>query len=443
MSRLSRIILGYLVSFLFIVIPAKAQKEAEVYNVDSSLYAYYQRCQEHLLEPVVLSMSDTLFRMASGQNDQRMQAVALSTRLDYYYYQANNEDSIIFYTNKVKQFAKEIQQSKYYYFAWANRLILYYLKTGRSNIALYEAEKVLKEAQAEDNKTGLMYCYNIMSQIYTIKNFDVMASEWRVKEIELTEKYKLENYNISNTYAQLANYYITHHQPEPALEALEKAVENLAQPEEFRKKYPGAATAPFALAVGDGNHSLATAKAYWEELKPTLSQEEQQTHPARFCLAEVCSISSPALQVEPIHRAVFGIEPGEFFRAFEAFLREQGALAPQSGAQPFCVLGKGGKPVGTLCANSAVHPLAVGTLEAFLGVLCAQRAGVRVDYIHGEVTLRALSAREGAVGVLLPPFEKRDLLRGVAEGGVLPKKTFSMGSAEEKRYYLECRRIAP
>lgn len=224
MSRLSRIILGYLVSFLFIVIPAKAQKEAEVYNVDSSLYAYYQRCQEHWLEPVVLSMSDTLFRMASGQNDQRMQAVALSTRLDYYYYQANNEDSIIFYTNKVKQFAKEIQQSKYYYFAWANRLILYYLKTGRSNIALYEAEKVLKEAQAEDNKTGLMYCYNIMSQIYTIKNFDVMASEWRVKEIELTEKYKLENYNISNTYAQLANYYITHHQPEPALEALEKAV---------------------------------------------------------------------------------------------------------------------------------------------------------------------------------------------------------------------------
>ena len=169
-------------------------------------------------------MSDTLFRMASGQNDQRMQAVALSTRLDYYYYQANNEDSIIFYTNKVKQFAKEIQQSKYYYFAWANRLILYYLKTGRSNIALYEAEKVLKEAQAEDNKTGLMYCYNIMSQIYTIKNFDVMASEWRVKEIELPEKYKLENYNISNTYAQLANYYITHHQPEPALEALEKAV---------------------------------------------------------------------------------------------------------------------------------------------------------------------------------------------------------------------------
>lgn len=224
MSQLYRIILGCIFSLLFIVIPAKAQKEAEVYNVDSSLYAYYQRCQENLLEPVVLSMSDTLFHMAAEQNDQRMQAVALSTRLDYYYYQGNNEDSVVFHTSKVKQFAKETLQPKYYYFAWANRLILYYLKTGRSNIALYEAEKMLKEAQEEDNKTGLLYCYNIMSQIYTIKNFDVMASEWRQKEIELTEKYKLENYNISNTYAQLASYYTTHHQPELAVKALEKAV---------------------------------------------------------------------------------------------------------------------------------------------------------------------------------------------------------------------------
>ena len=112
MSQLYRIILGCIFSLLFIVIPAKAQKEAEVYNVDSSLYAYYQRCQENLLEPVVLSMSDTLFHMAAEQNDQRMQAVALSTRLDYYYYQGNNEDSVVFHTSKVKQFAKETLQPK-------------------------------------------------------------------------------------------------------------------------------------------------------------------------------------------------------------------------------------------------------------------------------------------------------------------------------------------
>ena len=224
MSQTALSFTRFLFLFLFFTASVKAQKEAKDFNVDSTLYAYYQRCQECLLQPVVLSMSDTLYRMAEERHDKRMQAVAISTQLDYHYFQATNEDSIIYYTNKVKDFAKATQQPKYYYFAWSNRLILYYLKNGRTNIALYEAQKMLKEAQEEDDKTGLSRCYNIMSQIYTIKNFDVMASEWRVKEIELTEKYKLENYNISNTYAQLANYYITHHQPEPALEALEKAV---------------------------------------------------------------------------------------------------------------------------------------------------------------------------------------------------------------------------
>lgn len=225
MNQLSRFILGCLFSLLFFNTPAKAQKEAEVFNVDPALYAYHQRCQETLLDPIVLNMSDTLFQMAEELQDKRMQAVALSTKLDYFYYQATDEDSIIYYTNQVKQFAKETQQPKYYYFAWANRLILYYLKTNRAIMALYEAEKLLKEAQDEDNKTGLLYCYNIMSQIYTIKRFEAMAAEWRLKEIELTEQYKLENYNISNTYVQLAGYYITHHRQEEALKALEKAVE--------------------------------------------------------------------------------------------------------------------------------------------------------------------------------------------------------------------------
>lgn len=225
MIRLSRIILACFSYLLFFTNTVFAQKEAEVYNVDPALYTYYQRCQESLLEPVVLSMADSLFQMADEQHDKRMQAVALSTKLDYFYYQATNEDSIIHYTNIVKQFAKDTEQPKYYYFAWANRLILYYLKTDRAIMALYEAEKVLKEAQDEDDRIGLLYCYNIMSQIYTIKRFEAMAAEWRMKEIELTERCKLENYNISNTYSQLAGYYITHHQQKEALKALEKATE--------------------------------------------------------------------------------------------------------------------------------------------------------------------------------------------------------------------------
>ena len=183
MSRLTLFRVGFLFLILFFTTTAKAQKEAETFNVDSTLYEYYQRCQECLLEPVVLNMSDTLFRMAGERQDERMQAVAIATQLDYYYFQGTNEDSVIHYTNKVKEFAKATHQPKYYYFAWANRLITYYLKTSRTNIALYEVQNMLKEAQEEDDKTGLSRCYNIMSQIYTIKRFDSMAFEWRLKEI--------------------------------------------------------------------------------------------------------------------------------------------------------------------------------------------------------------------------------------------------------------------
>ena len=224
MSRLTLFRVGFLFLILFFTTTAKAQKEAETFNVDSTLYEYYQRCQEYLLEPVVLNMSDTLFRMAGERQDERMQAVAIATQLDYYYFQGTNEDSVIHYTNKVKEFAKATHQPKYYYFAWANRLITYYLKTSRTNIALYEVQNMLKEAQEEDDKTGLSRCYNIMSQIYTIKRFDSMAFEWRLKEIELTEKYKLENYNISQTYAQIANYYINQKKQKEALAAVEKAI---------------------------------------------------------------------------------------------------------------------------------------------------------------------------------------------------------------------------
>ncbi|CDA82428.1 putative uncharacterized protein [Bacteroides sp. CAG:754] len=221
---------GFIFSLLFLTASAKAQKEAETFNVDSTLYEYYQRCQEYLLKPVVLGMSDTLFNMAAEQHDTRMQAVAIATRLDYYYFQGTQEDSVIFYTDKVKNFARATRQPKYYYFAWANRLITYYLKTGRPNLALYEAQKMLKEAQDEDDKTGLSRCYNIMSQIYTVKRLDGMACEWRLKEIELTGKYKLENYNISQTYTQIANYYINQDKPEEALEALEKSIETANSP---------------------------------------------------------------------------------------------------------------------------------------------------------------------------------------------------------------------
>ena len=221
--------------------------------------------------------------------------------------------------------------------------------------------------------------------------------------------------------------------------AVERALEELSDQKTFDEKYPEAAgRAPLAMAVGDGNHSLATAKAAWEEIKAGLTEEQRKAHPARWCLVELENIHCPAIQVEPIHRAVFGTQFDAFAEAFCAFLQAHGGEC-REGGQRFR-LTDGGPVDLHLSAAAPSCPLAVGTLEAFLAEFCARNPGVTVDYIHGEQEVRRL-AGQGAVGVLLPDFQKSDLFRGVVLGGVLPKKTFSMGHAEEKRYYLECRKI--
>lgn len=223
--------------------------------------------------------------------------------------------------------------------------------------------------------------------------------------------------------------------------AIENAVAALGTQDVFDAKYPDAAgRPPLAVAVGDGNHSLATAKAYWEELKPTLSEAERQTHPARWCLAELVNVHCPALLMEPIHRVVFGLSAAELAAALCAFAAAHGAARCAAGAegQTFRFVGADGGE--TVCLQNAPWPLAVGTADAFLTELAARRPELRVDYIHGEEHVRAL-AKANAAGLLLPDFAKSDLFRGVALGGVLPKKTFSMGHAEEKRYYLECRAL--
>ena len=231
--------------------------------------------------------------------------------------------------------------------------------------------------------------------------------------------------------------------------AVENAVAALGTQAAFDAKYPDAAgRPPLAVAVGDGNQSLATAKAHWEEIKAALPPAARQSHPARWCLVELVNVHSPALGIEPIHRAVFGVSMTELAGAFLSFAARHGAHAcGMAGAQQtFCFVDETCAGPGTAerveCLKNAPWPLAVGTLDAFLTEFLAQRPGAKVDYIHGADNVRAL-ARAGAVGVILPDFAKSDLFRGVVLGGVLPKKTFSMGHAEEKRYYLECRQIAP
>lgn len=211
--------LGILCSFPMQGQQRDTQKE---YNVDSTLYAYYMRCKAEVSSPIVMQMSDTLFLMAEEQGDQRMQAVALCNKLDYYYYKNNQPDSINHYVEIVKDFAKKTNQPKYYYFAWS-KLINYYIKQHQNNIALYEANKMMQEAEQEQYMDGIANAYNVLSSIYQLKRLYSLAIDNKKKEIEITLEYGLDKYNLSTTYSMLGGLYSLTGKTDEALECLNKS----------------------------------------------------------------------------------------------------------------------------------------------------------------------------------------------------------------------------
>jgi uncharacterized protein (DUF1015 family) len=190
------------------------------------------------------------------------------------------------------------------------------------------------------------------------------------------------------------------------------------------------------FAVGDGNHSLAAAKACYEELKKNLKPEAAANHPARYALVEVVNLYDSSLQFEPIHRIVFQTNPGELMKALRAFYEVSDS--PCAGHRITLVIGNQKKEV---YVKNPASNLAVGTLQKFLDA-CLAAIGGSVDYIHGsEVVERLCAGDETAVGFLLPKMEKSSLFETIALDGALPRKTFSMGHACDKRFYMECRKI--
>jgi hypothetical protein len=222
----------------------------------------------------------------------------------------------------------------------------------------------------------------------------------------------------------------------------------------------GGDSRPFLYAVGDGNHSLATAKAVWEEYKQEHRGENGLAdHPARWALVEVENIYDPGIGFEPIHRMVFGIPPGEILRALSVLpgfssrtLGDRGELSRLVGERG-AARNRLGLIAGTelTLIESEAPGLATDSLQPLLDALISgkgapDRSGpVSIDYIHGEEDLFGIAGLSPqavpAAGVLLPPIEKRGLFETVARSGPLPRKSFSMGEAAEKRFYLECRRL--
>ena len=195
------------------------------------------------------------------------------------------------------------------------------------------------------------------------------------------------------------------------------------------------ADAPLVFAVGDGNHSLATAKTCYENIKKTLSPEKALVHPSRYALVEVVNLHEDSLVFEPIHRVVFDCDPHVLITAFQEFYQNNNSSYP---AQSFEIHYEGKCETVTIDAPSS--NLEVGTLQNFLNEY-QKTSPLKVDYVHGDNVTRELGNKKGNIGFILPPMPKSALFETVIKDGVLPRKTFSMGEAHEKRFYLECRKI--
>lgn len=216
---------------------------------------------------------------------------------------------------------------------------------------------------------------------------------------------------------------------------LASAFTALAEPAKFTARYGKPSTENLVFAVGDGNHSLATAKACYENLKRSIGADAAKASPARYALVELVNLHDNSLEFEAIHRIVFDVDPD----ALLTELRKTYETVSGKAEGHTIEVVRGGRRE-TL---TALHPeanLAVGTLQNFLDAYLAQHGG-RVDYIHGAEVVEKLSEQPNSIGFLLPDMQKSELYPTVILDSALPRKTFSMGHAWDKRYYLEARKI--
>ena len=235
------------------------------------------------------------------------------------------------------------------------------------------------------------------------------------------------------------------------------AFKRLADPATFCQKYGlPAGTAVLLFAMGDGNHSLATAKTIWEKTKLSAAEKRAvMTSPLRHALVELVNLHDPALVFEPIHRVLFGLAPGrnlveEWGRSCEGRLSVQKvadlekmkrAVDGQRGLpHKIGLVREDGFHLAEVAASRSNLP--VGTLQGFLDVFLKDKGAREVDYVHGTEPVVELGRKPGQMGFYLPAMDKRDLFQTVILDGVLPRKTFSMGEAKEKRFYMEARRLS-
>lgn len=184
----------------------------------------------------------------------------------------------------------------------------------------------------------------------------------------------------------------------------------------------------FLFAAGDGNHSLATAKAHWDKIKVNLTEEERENHPAKYALVEVENLHDKTLTFEPIHRVVFN--------GGQKFIDSLNKSV--SGGRKVEVI-YGGKIQTVSVSDGSAD--AINDIQQFIDGYIKENPEAAVEYVHGRNYLEEVCAKRGAVGIVMPCCEKSELFDYVLKNGKLPRKAFSMGDAEEKRYYVEAHKI--
>jgi hypothetical protein len=257
----------------------------------------------------------------------------------------------------------------------------------------------------------------------------------------------LYDFNLMLDSGHLAGYAVNDELENQVVEALRR----LAQPETFAAKYGIDKDQPVLLfAMGDGNHSLATAKAIWEKIKSQLGMD----HPARYALVEIENVHDEGLAFEPIHRVLFGLKKdlfAELEKTFGADFTYQPVASAEEmvkavdsakGDRQAIGLVRGSKDFGVIEIANPSSNLPVGTIQSFLDVFLKEGGAEKIDYVHGEAVTVKLGSQPNNAGFYLPGMSKSDLFKTVILDGALPRKTFSMGEAHQKRFYMEARKIS-
>ena len=258
---------------------------------------------------------------------------------------------------------------------------------------------------------------------------------------------KLYDFDLMLDSGHLAGYAVDEVHGNQVIEALR----GLARPETFAAKYGIGRDEPVLLfAMGDGNHSLATAKAIWEKMKPQVGMD----HPSRYALVEIENVHDQGLEFEPIHRVLFGLKQDLFAELEKTFGANitytplaNGAEMTQhvdsaDGEEQAIGLVGGGRQFGVIKIAKPASNLAVGTIQSFIDAFLKAGGAEKIDYVHGEDVVERLALQPGNAGFYLAGMHKSDLFKTVILDGALPRKTFSMGEAREKRFYMEARKIS-